>query len=370
MPAGHRGHERGPAFVRRARLPISSPPRGGAGTPRRAHGGIFAFNDPTDTMTTSSPMNDEAPARHLLALDWGTTSLRAALMRADGSVVRTASSADGILSVPANGFDTVFMRLFGDWLREFPDTVVLAAGMVGSRQGWVEAPYVACPAGFVEMATGLVRPLPTLRIAFVPGLSTTHADGSPDVMRGEEVQIFGALEALGVEHGVFVLPGTHSKWAHVDQRRVQQFHTFMTGELYALLRHQSILARGMPANEGGTPSAWPAQRAAFVAGVQTARAGTLLHSLFSVRARGLFDQLPADAQPDFLSGLLVGEEIREALALLGKGVAGPVHLVCNPGLADRYRCALEVFGLAGVTAPEHASFQGLLAIARARGLLA
>jgi 2-dehydro-3-deoxygalactonokinase len=321
-------------------------------------------------MTTSSPIDDGAPARHLLALDWGTTSLRAALMRADGSVVRTASSGDGILSVPANGFQTVFMRLFGEWLQEFPDTVVLAAGMVGSRQGWVEAPYVECPAGFVEMASGLVRPLPTLRIAFVPGLSTIHADGSPDVMRGEEVQIFGALDALGVEDGVFVLPGTHSKWASIERRQVRRFHTFMTGELYALLRHQSILARGMPADDAGVPSVWPAQRAAFVAGVQAARAGSLLHSLFSVRARGLFDQLPADAQPDFLSGLLVGEEIREALGLLGERATDPIHLVCNPGLADRYRCALEVFGLRGVLAPEDASFRGLLAIARARGLLA
>lgn len=321
-------------------------------------------------MTTSSPTTGETPARHLLALDWGTTSLRAALMRADGSVVRTASSNDGILSVPANGFEAVFARLFGAWLHELPDTVVLAAGMVGSRQGWVEAPYLACPAGFAEMAAGLVWPLPALRIGFVPGLSTTHAGGAPDVMRGEEVQIFGALDALGADQGVFVLPGTHSKWARVEQRQVRRFHTFMTGELYALLRKHSILARGMPADEADASSAWPSQRASFVAGVEAAREGTLMHTLFSVRARGLFGMLPAEAQPDFLSGLLVGEEIREAIALLGADRAGPIHLVCNAALAERYQCALAVFGLTGVTAPEHASFRGLLAIAQARGLLA
>ncbi|QEI05596.1 2-dehydro-3-deoxygalactonokinase [Pigmentiphaga aceris] len=319
-------------------------------------------------MTTTFPTT--TAARHLLALDWGTSSLRARLMLADGTVLREASSADGILSVPAQGFETVFEQRFGDWLREFPDTVVLAAGMVGSRQGWVEAPYLACPAGFGEMAAGLVWPMPDRRLAFVPGLSTTHDDGAPDVMRGEEVQIFGALDALGADEGVFVLPGTHSKWAHVAQHQVRRFHTFMTGELYALLRRQSILARAMPADDTAPAVAWPAQREAFLAGVQAARDGVLLHKLFSVRARGLFGQLSADAQPDYLSGMLVGEEILEALSLLGTRDPGPIHLVCNADLCDRYRGALAVFGLQGVPAVDHASFRGLLAIAHARALLA
>jgi 2-dehydro-3-deoxygalactonokinase len=321
-------------------------------------------------MTTSTPTTSSATARHLLALDWGTSSLRAALMHADGRVIRTTSSADGILSVPPGGFDDVFTRLFGEWLREFPDTVVLAAGMVGSRQGWFEAPYVACPAGFADMAAGLVWPASTARLALVPGLSVTHADGAPDVMRGEEVQIFGALDALGISGGIFVLPGTHSKWAQVEASRVRRFHTFMTGELYALLRRQSILARAMPADDDAPDVAWPAQRAHFLAGVQAAGEGALLHKLFSVRARGLFDQLPPAAQPDYLSGLLVGEEIREALTLLDAQDAGPIHLVCNAALADRYRSALSVFGLTGQVAPDNASFHGLLAIARARALLA
>lgn len=318
-------------------------------------------------MTTTSPTT--AAARHLLALDWGTSSLRARLMTADGKVLRESSSADGILSVPAQGFEAVFDQRFGDWLRDFPDTVVLAAGMVGSRQGWVEAPYLACPAGFAEMAAGLVWPMPDRRLAFVPGLSTLHADGSPDVMRGEEVQIFGALDALAADEGIFVLPGTHSKWAHVAQRQVRSFHTFMTGELYALLRGQSILARAMPDDDAAPGIAWPAQRDAFIAGVQAARDGVLLHKLFSVRARGLFGQLPAEAQPDYLSGMLVGEEIREALSLLGTRDPGPVHLVCKADLCDRYQGALEVFGLRGLAAADNASFRGLLAIAHARDLL-
>lgn len=322
------------------------------------------------TTHTLNAKGASVAARHLLALDWGTTSLRAALMNADGAVIHEATSGDGILSVPAQGFEAVFQRRFGDWLQAFPDTVVLAAGMVGSRQGWFEAPYVDCPAGFAEMAAGLVWPEAGRRLALVPGLTVRHADGAPDVMRGEEVQIFGALDALGVADGIFVLPGTHSKWAWVEDRRVRHFHTFMTGELYALLRRQSILARGMPADDEAAALAWPAQRAHFLAGVHAAREGVVLHKLFSVRARGLFGQLPAEAQPDYLSGLLVGEEIREALSLLGAREPGPVHLVCNAVLCDRYRSALEVFGLTGVPAPDNASFRGLLAIARARCLLA
>ena len=101
------------------------------------------------------------------------------------------------------------------------------------------------------MASSLVWPEPGRPLGLVPGLRTTHADGSPDVLRGEEVQIFGALDALGLDHGIFVLPGTHSKWAIVESRRVMGFCTFMTGELYALLRHQSILSRLMTVRTHG-----------------------------------------------------------------------------------------------------------------------
>ncbi len=307
------------------------------------------------------------PARHLLALDWGTSSLRAQLSDAAGNILHTTATQDGILSVPAGGFDAAFERICGAWLRDYPDTLVLAAGMIGSRQGWHEAPYLDCPAGFADMAEGLLWPAPDRALAFLPGLRTLHHADTPDVMRGEEVQIFGALDALGVDEGVFVLPGTHSKWAVVENRRIVRFHTFMTGELYALLRHQSILARLMPAQDAA-PSSDPALAQAFVQGCEHAREGTLLHRLFTIRPRGLFDQLPAAAQPEYLSGLLVGEEIREAIAMLGEAPA--VHLVCNATLAERYGRALSAFGLTGAAVPDGASFRGMLAIAREQGLLA
>jgi 2-dehydro-3-deoxygalactonokinase len=310
-----------------------------------------------------------SPARHLLALDWGTSSLRAALMTADGAVLHQLSSADGILSVPERGFDAVLQRLCGGWLHEHPDTLVLAAGMIGSRQGWHEAPYLACPAGFAEMAAGVIWPEAGRRLGFVPGLQTDHAGGIPDVMRGEEVQIFGALNALGLDDGVFVLPGTHSKWVLVENRRVVRFYTFMTGESYALLRRYSILARTMPAEDRAGAGDWPVGREHFVDGCRTAADGALLHRLFSVRARALFGLLPAEAQPEYLSGLLIGEEIREALALLGGNAPDRVYLVCKPELLERYRCALDTFGLTGIAGADHATFKGLLAIARERAMV-
>lgn len=311
----------------------------------------------------------ESPASHLLALDWGTTSLRAALMTADGHTMAEASSNDGLLAVRDRQFEQTLQALCGPWLEQFPGMPILAAGMIGSRQGWYEAPYVQCPAGFDEMASGLVWPEPGRPLGFVPGLLTSDADGSPDVLRGEEVQIFGTLDALGLDHGVFVLPGTHSKWAIVENRRVIGFHTFMTGELYALLRHQSILSRLMPEEEDGAHE-WPAHRVSFLAGCRAAADGALLHRLFSIRARGLFNQLPPSDQPAFLSGLLIGEEIREALALLGTAArTTPLCLVGNETLSTHYAVALQDVGIDAMTGPPHASFHGLFAIAQRRGLV-
>ena len=168
----------------------------------------------------------------LLALDWGTSSLRGALLAADGTVMAERSFARGILTVEKGGFAALFDSLFGDWMQ--PDTLCLIAGMAGSQQGWLEAPYCPCPAGFAEIAAGLVW-VEHNRIAIVPGLRI-EKQGIPDVMRGEETQVFGALQQLGLRDARMVLPGTHSKWVTVTDCRVTDFSTWMTGEFYALLR--------------------------------------------------------------------------------------------------------------------------------------
>ncbi|RYF15728.1 MAG: 2-dehydro-3-deoxygalactonokinase [Comamonadaceae bacterium] len=288
--------------------------------------------------------------RSLVAVDWGTSSLRAARIAGDGSVLEERSSARGILTVPAGGFPQVLRDTCGDWLAG--DTLCLVSGMAGSRQGWREAPYCACPAGFAELAQHLAWIEPG-RIALVPGLSYEVA-GVPDVMRGEEVQVFGAMELLRQRDGTFVLPGTHSKWVRVEAGRIVAFATYMSGEFYALLRQHSILARTLPAEEP------PLDEAAFTRGVRHAQeAGSLLHAAFSARTLALFDRLPGEALASYLSGLVIGEELRAR----GRSAAPPV-LVGSPALCARYRLALQATGCEARSLGSEATWRGLWALAR------
>lgn len=288
----------------------------------------------------------------LIALDWGTSSLRAALLGPGGAVLEERSLPRGILTVAPGGFPEVFREAVSGW-RAPEGTLFLLAGMVGSRQGWREAPYCACPAGFRDIAGALAWVEPQ-RIAIVPGLSC-EADGVPDVMRGEETQVFGALDLLGLSDGLFVLPGTHSKWVRVAAGRIESFSTFMTGEFYALLRQHSILARTMPDGDGGLDIP------AFERGVGYAlRTGNLMHAAFSARTLALFEALPVAALPSYLSGLVIGEELRsQALA----PDAAPVVLVGSPALTQRYALALRVAGIRSRAVGSEATWRGLWAIA-------
>jgi 2-dehydro-3-deoxygalactonokinase len=287
--------------------------------------------------------------RALVGVDWGTSSLRAARIAADGTVLEERASERGILSVPAGGFPEVLEQTCGDWLGE--GTPCLVSGMAGSRQGWREAPYCPCPAGFAELENSLAWITPG-RIALVPGLSCEHG-GVPDVMRGEEVQVFGALSLLGVEDGVFVLPGTHSKWVDVRGAQVLGFATFMTGELYALLRHHSILARTLPAEDP------PLDEQAFVKGVRHAQdAGSLLHSAFSTRTLSLFDRLPPEPLASYLSGLVIGDELRGQRQL-----PEDLVLIGSTALTRRYAIALQALGVGTRALGSEATWRGLWALA-------
>lgn len=288
----------------------------------------------------------------LVAVDWGTSSLRGALLDADGRVVEERAAPRGILTVDAGGFPALFEALFGDWMRAAPGTRCLISGMAGSRQGWIEAPYCACPASLADVAAHVV-PVEPGRIAMVPGLSAEN-DGVPDVMRGEETQLFGAMALTGRRDGVFVLPGTHNKWVRVAGGRVAGFRTFMTGEFYALLATQSILARTLDA-------AAPLDEAAFAQGVARAGHGHgLLHDAFGARTLALFDRLGAAPLASYLSGLLIGEELR-AQAL---DADAEVVLIGSPALTQRYALALRANGIASRTLGAEATWAGLHALHR------
>jgi 2-dehydro-3-deoxygalactonokinase len=286
---------------------------------------------------------------HLIAVDWGTSSLRGALLDEAGQVLDEKSAPLGIVNLPNGDFAGTFASLFAGWMAP-AGTSCLISGMAGSRQGWAEAPYVACPAGPDDLAQHLHWIEPG-RIAIVPGLSDTEAD-VPDVMRGEEVQIFGAMRLAGLADGLFVLPGTHSKWATVRGGRVTGFRTYMTGEVYGLFGGYSILARTLDADA-------PLDAAAFRRGV--ARAGNgegLLHNAFGVRALALFGRLSPAESASYLSGLLIGEELdRQQLP-----ASREVIVIGASALVERYALALGAWGASVRTFGAEATWAGLRAL--------
>lgn len=289
----------------------------------------------------------------LLAIDWGTSSLRGALLDAQGAVIEERAFPRGILTVPAGGFPAAFDECFGDWLRATPGLQCLMSGMVGSRQGWLEAPYCACPAGFSDIAAQLAW-VEAGRIAIVPGLSCER-DGVPDVMRGEETQVFGALQALGLSDALLVLPGTHSKWVRVAGGRITDFTTFMTGEVFALLRQHSILARTLPADDA------PLDEAAFTRGVQLAlRSPSLLQTAFSARTLALFERQSPEELLSHLSGLLIGEELRAQSLQKDERVV----LIGSAALTQRYQLALAQCGVTCDSPGAQVTWAGLHAIAQ------
>jgi len=294
--------------------------------------------------------------RPLIAIDWGTSSLRGARLSDTGQVIESREFQRGILTVAPGQFEAVFNEHFGDWMQT-PDALCLISGMAGSRQGWQEAPYCPCPAGFAELGQHLLWLQPH-RMALVPGLSCTAADPkhTPDVMRGEEVQIFGALQLAGRDSATLVLPGTHSKWAQVQAGRVRRFQTFMTGEVFALMGQHSILGKTMDLSG-------PFDEAAFVQGLQQSQQpGGVLHHLFSVRTLGLFERLSAAALPSYLSGLLIGEELRHQHLTAD---AGPVIVIGSNTLTQRYSQALHHLNIASQSRGAEATWAGLFALASA-----
>ncbi len=283
-----------------------------------------------------------------IALDWGTSSFRAYLADAQAHALDTIPDGEGALKLKPGEHEPYLASRIGHW----PRLPILACGMVGAKQGWREAPYVAAPAGRDEIAAAmltLATELGEVRIA--PGVRAVDGAGAPDVMRGEETQILGALAAGGGD-GLYVLPGTHSKWARVEGGRIAGFETFMTGEVFAVLKDHSVLGRMM---------APPIAGEGFARGVAAARKlqnpGDLLHAIFAARTFGLFETLPADQLGEYLSGLLIAAEI-----LAGARGATRAIAIGAAALTARYVDAGAQLGVALVPAPENCALFGLKAL--------
>ena len=274
----------------------------------------------------------------MIGIDWGTTSFRAFRVGRDGAIRDRRTGPKGSLNVPDGRFGDTLREEIGPWLAGGEDKVLLS-GMIGSRQGWKEAPYLPCPAGAADLAGALVDiGFDWARVKIVPGVSGLDNSGVAEVMRGEETQVMGVPPLLR-DGGIACLPGSHSKWVRVQDGRIVRFTTHMTGETFAALRGHTILGRMM--RDG------PAGGAPFDAGVaRSAEAGGLLHHLFGVRALALADRLKEAEAPAYLSGILIGHEVRSALAeaaMTGEADS-VVQVIGAPDLTALYARAIAACG--------------------------
>jgi len=262
---------------------------------------------------------DDTISADWIAVDWGTSNMRAWAMSASGTVLAEAASDQGMGKLTRDGYEPALLEVARDWI-DGPTTVI-ACGMVGSRQGWTEAPYATVPCQ--TLPEGLVRAPtthPDLTVFVIPGIKQTNP---ADVMRGEETQISGFLARNPGWDGVICLPGTHTKWAHISADEVVSFQTYMTGELFAAIASQTVLRHSIAAD------GW--DKAAFNDGLDLGltRPERIAARLFSLRANSLLNGLSGQAARAQLSGLLIGAELAAARPYwLGQKIAviGGSHL--------------------------------------------
>ena len=282
-----------------------------------------------------------------IAVDWGTTRLRAYLIARDGGILAGTAADTGVQSVSPGGFPDALRACCGAWMAAHPGMSIVMAGMVGSRNGWVEAPYARVPCGVADLARAAVAleiDGPSVRL--VPGSDIRWPDGAYDVMRGEETQVLG----LGLESGLVCLPGTHCKWVEISGGKIARFATFITGELYAAIT-ASFVARLAETPETLQPGAEMGAQAANMA-------GGLSRALFQARTRVLAGDLPGAGVKPFLSALLIADEVASAQRLFGG--AGRVHLVAGDPQAGIYAAAIRAQGHDVVVSdPQEAFLAGL-----------
>jgi 2-dehydro-3-deoxygalactonokinase len=304
------------------------------------------------------------PTLSCIAVDWGTSNRRAWALGPGAALLGERADSSGLLAVEERRFAQSLERFLGDWVGPGSSVPVMIAGMVGSRLGWVEAPYVAAPAPLSDLAQHLVKAghVAESDCWIVPGVSLDDA-AQPEVMRGEESQILGALLSLRQPEGLFLLPGTHSKWARVAGDRLVEFRTYITGEMFNLLRHSGTLAQLMTGDAE--------DEAAFARGVRAAGCGTeLLNRVFSARSLTLFGRLEGRELPSYLSGLLIATEMRHALAIWAEPARAGVTCIGSQAMLARYGACARLLGLAlrGIDSKDVLP-AALLWIARQAGLV-
>ncbi|WP_067515692.1 2-dehydro-3-deoxygalactonokinase [Endozoicomonas ascidiicola] len=290
-----------------------------------------------------------------IAVDWGTTNFRAFLMHDDSHTpLDVITEPSGLLAISDGTYAAGLDRMISVWTDKFGRLPVLMAGMVGSKNGWQDVGYVSAPCAIEDLASKVVRiPSQDNTVSFiVPGVSAINSFVGHEVMRGEEVQIFGLLmQEQNLKDGLLILPGTHSKQVEIKNFQLTGFRTFMTGEIFSVMSKHSILGKGLSEATESSES--------FFKGVQYAKnPGSLSNLLFSARTEMLLGNLKSSEVLSYLSGLLIGSEL-SGLSPSQKNI----WLIGSPELTEHYRMALEYLGFTADTADGDTCVQqGLRAI--------
>lgn len=276
----------------------------------------------------------------MAAVDWGTSSFRLWLLDEKGNTLKESRSGEGMLKAGEIGFEAILNSHLEEL--EAPGNLpVMICGMAGSRQGWMEAPYISCPARLTDIMEGAVSMPGTDRpIRILPGIAQRDAN-DPDVMRGEETQLLGLSEKISRDRHLVCMPGTHCKWVVVDGGAVRRFATWTTGELFNLMATASILRHSIDPNAGKISPDDSVFQNWAKRGI--ADPGAVFRLFFTIRASTLVGDLETTHAAAALSGLLIGAEIGSALAWCGNGKL-PVILVASGGLASLYGQVLKLAG--------------------------
>jgi 2-dehydro-3-deoxygalactonokinase len=291
-----------------------------------------------------------------IALDWGSSRLRAYAVNARGEVIDTRQSEAGVFGVQNSAFESTLRALVGDWLDAHPHLEICAAGMIGSASGWCEAPYVATPASTSALRENVLHvPFQNSKhiLKIIPGVR--HGRGAQvDVMRGEETQIFGVLPAA--DEGVFCLPGTHCKWVVVREGAIVNFRTHYTGELYQWLSTQSSVSKVLAANA-------PFDGDAFEEAARNAaqHPSDLLHQLFALRASVVSRERTGAQAASAAQGTLIGSDIANGITYLRRkmGTFSQLSLVGSSVLNAHYSRVLAHHGIAASIHDADATVSGL-----------
>ena len=289
----------------------------------------------------------------LIAVDWGSSRFRAFLLSENGALLDQVESDQGIFAQEQGGHEKTLHRSCGRWLEREDRIPILMAGMIGSRDGWFETSYLPCPVGIHGLGENIVQ-APSIDlhpVYIVPGITDISSSGLPDILRGEETQIFGIFNQPVNNPVMTCLPGTHSKWVKLENNQIVRFSTYMTGEVFAAVHHCGSISSVLDDCEFDENT--------FLEGVEVSQgAGGLLHHLFSIRSRAVSGQNRVKSTTSYLSGLLIGEEIRSAREFYPE--LTDIVVIGADSLVRDYAWALSSLGISVVTKTSgEASLNGL-----------